>query len=320
MAVVRPLSSGPAPYEPGAPGAKCPNCQCSNMPAAEFCDQCGQELDGEERAPTPADVICPSCQQANRASAIYCKNCGETIPGGAHADATLEDAKPTSSSDRFPDGAVRRRNMTQYAPCANCGVSAALTDAFCGQCGDELNVAARADILMPDDVTCPACETRNRSTGVFCHGCGQSIPSSAFHAAESSRTGAVIESDTGPAARREYLDGLARSAERSELPTDNSIISRLGTAERVTAACQHSVEQARAELSSTRSMLAEVGPGSDDCRALLAGVRNALASVERAEADLDAAQRREQRLSHEFAQIERADLGLIGGPLGLGYE
>jgi Double zinc ribbon len=111
---------GPAPYSPSFAGPACPNCGATGPANAAFCDQCGQQLDGDAQAPPLADVICPGCGQANRASAIFCGNCGRNIPGIAYGQFPSGIGAASSSSGRGPDQdtspEARRRFLDQPAP------------------------------------------------------------------------------------------------------------------------------------------------------------------------------------------------------------
>jgi hypothetical protein len=209
---------------------------------------------------------------------------------------------------------------TRYSPCPACNTLCPADSYACDSCGDVLpgNEAQRADTLLVDDVQCDSCLSFNRSSAYFCKGCGHQIPREAFEAAAQRSGGGVRvpESDTGPEARRAYLDSLNTQAEADGMPTDDTVIGRLGVAERVTEACQRTLDAASRELEVKRSELRQAD-STASCNALLREIHAAVPVVGEAERALELAQRREERLRHELDLISRHDLGFIGGPLGL---
>jgi uncharacterized RDD family membrane protein YckC/ribosomal protein L40E len=55
----------------------CPQCGARNLPASQFCFQCGTKL--PEAAP-PDKKICPGCHTENAPTSQYCYKCGLKLP------------------------------------------------------------------------------------------------------------------------------------------------------------------------------------------------------------------------------------------------
>ena len=80
----------------------CPKCSTPNQPGAKFCQNCGAQVQGEQRA---ASVTCPNCQAQVQGGAKFCHNCGQSV----------EPKACKSCNNPLPPGAKF---------CGNCGTAA----------------------------------------------------------------------------------------------------------------------------------------------------------------------------------------------------
>jgi len=144
---------------------RCANCGTGLEPEADFCPECGQPVDGEDRtiveeswaggwefpaedaeeaatphdAPTEAPSHCPNCGAELVPEAVFCPECGQTVERAAESGAALpveEAPEPGDEDELSPEQAADQ--------CPNCGTELVPEATFCPECGQPVGQDADA--------------------------------------------------------------------------------------------------------------------------------------------------------------------------------